>query len=785
MATSSQNNNALLSTQDLEQILRIFKKNWWILLVFPFLFGAASYIYTYRLPEIHGARSKVLVEDEETYDYQREIRRQVGYYGKYEKIQNQMRVIQSRDLVKKAIDKLDFSVSYHIVGRFRTEEYVGGMPYEVEVHPEKGRIYGKRIYLDILDRERYRINYEFEEKAHSFTFRFGERVSTPHFSMTVTAKPKMQEGNIERFKNSNYFFVRHRESHLVSRFLSRLQVKNLEFTSILQLSVQDAVPQRAVSFLDTLAHVYIDHTLEQRKEVNRNTMRYIEKQLEKVTGILNGIEDTLEQYKSQRGILDLGKEETEYFERLVKFDEQKRRMELRLESYNSLENYVRKLNTKDERLLPSSFYVSEDDEFLKKAVNELYELQSQRNQSLYGSTEVSPKVEQIENDIDRMKGNLLTYIENSKEAVKDRIQELNDQIARYEGVIKGIPEKERGLLNIQRRRKVNEELYMYLLEKRANTVIARAGIVPETKVIESARKVGVVRPSEGRYVLLSGGAGFVFALLLVFVRTLFFYRIASLQELKGLTVLPVLGQLFRDREAMKEDQLHFIEGGRGMHVESLRTIRTNLQYFLPDGQDNVIQVNSVGPGEGKTFVSANLAHILALAEKKVLLIEFDLHKPRLHKAFGMEQRDGVSSYLAGRGTQEDVIRSTGYDHLDIALCGEVPPNASELLLKEEVDDLVQYGRDHYDYVALDTPPAGVISDAIGLMPKADLNLFILNTRSSRKQELRFIEGLVEKHELHSVGLVLNGVRERRLSYYYDRYGYMYGYGRGYGYYGKN
>lgn len=766
--------------QDLEQVLRILKKNWWILLLFPFLFAAASYIYTYRLQEIHGARIKVLVEDEETYDYQREIRQQVGYYGKYEKIQNQMRVIQSRDLVEKVISKLDFEVSYHIVGRFRTEEYVGGMPFEVRMEPKSGKLYGKRVYLDVLGPERFRINYEIEERGHSYTFRFGEEVSTPHFTMRINAKSKLRNGNLETFKETNYFFVRHRKSSLVSRYLSRLQVENLEYTSILQMSVEDAVPQRAVSFLDTLSDVYIEHTLEQRKEVNRKTMHYIERQLDKVTGILEGIEDTLEEYKSKRGILDLGKEESEYFDRLVQFDEQKRRMQLRLESYNSLERYVKKLNTKEEKLLPSSFYVAEDDQFLEKAVNELYELQSERNQKLYGSTEVSPKVERIENEIDRMKGNLLTYIRNSKEAVKDRIAELDQQIARYEGIIKGIPEKQRGLLNIQRRRKVNEELYMYLLEKRANTVIARAGIVPETKVIESARNIGVVRPNEEKYIFLAGGSGFVFSLLLVFVRSLFFYRIASLRELKELSHLPVLGQLFRDKEAMQEDQLHFIEGGRGMHVESLRTIRTNLQYFLPEGEKgNVIQVNSVGPGEGKTFVSANLAHILALAEKKVLLIEFDLHKPRLHKAFGMEQKDGVSAYLAGKDGIEDVIRSSGYGYLNVALCGEVPPNASELLLKEEVDRLIGHGRTNYDYVVLDTPPAGVISDAITLMPKVDLNLFILNTRTSRRQELRFIEDLVEKHELSSVGLVLNGVKQRRLSYYYDRYGYMYGYGHGY------
>ncbi|MFB6258755.1 MAG: CpsD/CapB family tyrosine-protein kinase, partial [Flavobacteriales bacterium] len=345
-------------------------------------------------------------------------------------------------------------------------------------------------------------------------------------------------------------------------------------------------------------------------------------------------------------------------------------------------------------------------------------------------------------------------------------------------------EKQRGLLKIERRRKVNENLYKYLLEKRANTIIARAGIVPETKVIESARNVGVVRPNESRYMILGGGVGAILALLFTFFRTFFYYRISSLKELRELAELPVLGQLFRHKTAMRQDQLVFLEGGRGVHLEALRTVRANLQYFFHKERGNMIQINSVGPGEGKSFVSANLAHILAKAEKNVLLLELDLHKPRLHRVFEKDGgQEGLSAFLAGNVPKERAIMDSGIDGLDVALCGEVPPNASELLLKKELEDMLSYGKAHYDYMVIDTPPAGVISDAFVLMPKVDLNLFIINAQFSRRQELRFIERTVEERELDSVGLLLNGVRRQRLRYYYDRYGYMYGYGYGKGYYG--
>ncbi|MFB6258754.1 MAG: GumC family protein, partial [Flavobacteriales bacterium] len=415
--------------QDLEQVLRILKKNWWVLLSLPLLAGIAGYVYAYRLPDVHGARSKVLVKDEKTYDYQKGIRKSVGYYGKYQKIQNQIRVIKSRDLIEKAVRKMDVEVSYYVIGRFRTQEFYDGMPYEVNIEPRKGWIYGTKIYLDVLDRDRYRINYGKGEKRFSHTFHFGDSVSTKHFDLHVKAGGRLRDGDVEKILNSNYYFVRHRPGRMVSLYSSRLRVKNLEYTSILQLSVRDPVPDRAVAFLDTLSSVYIDHTLEQRIKVNRNTQRFIKRQLDTVSRILTKIEDTLETYKTRKGILDLGKEKEEYFKRLVEFDEKKRRLKLRLGSYRSLEDYVSKLNTKKEKLLPSSFYVAQDDDFLRKAVNELYKLQTNRNELMYQNKEKSPKIRRIENEIDEMKKNLLSYIRNSKEAVQDRIKEVEGQIA--------------------------------------------------------------------------------------------------------------------------------------------------------------------------------------------------------------------------------------------------------------------------------------------------------------------------------------------------------------------
>ena len=268
---------------------------------------------------------------------------------------------------------------------------------------------------------------------------------------------------------------------------------------------------------------------------------------------------------------------------------------------------------------------------------------------------------------------------------------------------------------------------------------------------------------------------------------MFFDRIEDIKELKSKTTLPVLGEIL-SAPTLKDLSFAIEDNPKSPLTESFRTLRTNLQYMFTEPGQKIILFTSNGPSEGKTFCSMNMAAMLAKAEKKVLLLEFDLHKPRMHKVLNVIPDKGLSTLLIRKNTIEETIVPSPIHGLDIILCGPVPPNSSELVLSSRVKELIDWGKEHYDYVVIDTPPIGFISDALILMKLADVNLFVLNTKFAYRESIHYVQEIVYNNKIQNFGFVLNNVKRKKSRYYYRRYsyygGYGYGYGGGYGGYGS-
>ena len=356
----------------------------------------------------------------------------------------------------------------------------------------------------------------------------------------------------------------------------------------------------------------------------------------------------------------------------------------------------------------------------------------------------------------------------------------------YEGLIRNLPKSQRDILNIERRLQVNEKMYLFLLEKRASTVIARAGIVPQTKVIESARQMGVVRPDKMKifYTFMLGGV--VVALLVVFVRVMFYDRIENADQLKELSSLPVFGEIIASEKA-EENYVVVDSDPKAAITESFRTVRTNLEYIPSrEGAGKVVMVTSYRPNEAKTFFAENLSAILAKAGKKVMLLELDLHKPKVATGLGMNSQVGLSTVLVGKLPWRDVVMPTQFENFSVMLSGPTPPNASELVLSKHLETLFAEASLEYDYILVDTPPVGLITDALLIMRYVDATLFVLNTRFANKDHVNNALEVLLANPNKNTGFILNGVRMKKSKYYYNTnygygYRYAYGYGSGYGY----
>lgn len=776
---SAENNN-LINLSDVLNLWRIFRRNFLIIFIIPLLFGLFGYYYTYNMTEFYGAQTQILIKNDETYNYQQNIYQSLGYYEAYQNMANQIRVIKSREIIARTLERLDYDVSFFIEGRLKTEEEVDYIPFRVdafEVNNKKW--YNQPIYIDELSHSGIQVHIGEEDQKQSYTIPFLDTTSLDGLKIFIRPS-RYLANNLYGMQEINYYFKIYSKASLVSRYQSRISVENEENTSILSVEIQDELPKRAVQLLDTLTTVYIDYSLESKFKINENTLKFIDRQLDEIIIILSGIEDTLDRYKSNNAILDLPKESEEYFEKMISMDEKKREWKLMLNDLNKLEDYIESLNTQDEKVLPSSYYISEKDDFLQQALKELYTLQIKKNATQSSATKQNIRYRRVVDEIDLMKEDILVYISNSKKAIINRIRGFAEQVGQYQSIIKQMPQKERGLLKINRRLQVNEKMYLYLLEKKANTIIAKAGIVSETKVIEKARSTGLKSPNKLRYIIIFVVVGIAVSGLYVFIKELFYRKIKTLEELERLTSLPILGQVYHLKNYSGIQQI--IKQPKSRLAEAFRSIRAKIAFMKGEGEKaNKILISSIGPGEGKTFNSINMAIAIAQANKKVLLVELDMHKPRIYKAFGEESVNGLSAYLSGKSTIDEIIKSSKYENLDLALCGAIPPNPSDLLELNSMKQFFSSIEQEYDYVIVDTPPIGLISDTLVLQKYVDVNVFVLNTRYSRKREVDFIEKIVEENNLKNVGLVLNGVKVSKWRYYYAKYGYGYSYGYGYGY----
>jgi capsular exopolysaccharide synthesis family protein len=790
MANQQHSSNKLIDSKDLLFVWRLIIKNIFILILLPLFAYAIGFVYTHRLTDIYGAKVQLLLKSNETYDYQDKIYQGLGAQGVYMDVQNQMRVLRSRDLIGEVLDRINIGTSYYVVGRLKRQEVFEALPFKAEVNVLNPGVYEVPISVTIRDIESYELSYQINGETKTFKAQFGRPYISDDFILTLTEQYGFSEKKIESIASSDYEIVFHSRDHLISKYQSSMTIENEDFTSILDVRITDELQPRAKVFLDTLTAIYIDYSKKTQLEVNQNTLDNIDKQIDTVQVFIAQKERELLLYKDQHSILDPTKEGDQYFTDYVTASETKRELERKRNSIIALKAYLE--SSEDSRVLPPSFYIEETDFYLKEAVNDVRSTQVDLEIKLSQSTPNNPILLDIKKEIALKKQDILNYIKNLESALTNEIELTENMINKYRYNVKLVPLSEQGILNIQRELDVNNNMYLFLLEKKTNTLITRAGIIPQVRVLESPSTLGAVKPDKGNILRLFVLGGVVLAFLIAVFRKIFLEKLVSLDELRENTFLNVIGGIpyYKNRGSL----VAVNDSPKSQLTESFRTIRTNLSFMSKEKESGIgqrILVSSYFPGEGKTYCSTNLAVLVSRSEKKTILIDFDLHKPKVHKMFGFENTIGTTSYIIGKSNLEEITQKNVFENFDVITAGPIAPNPSELILKEKVDQMLEELSTKYDYVVIDTPPFGLLNDTLELTKKIDTFLVVLNTKFTRRRGVKAMESILDKYEGVSIGLILNGIKESKVKYYYSRYiykytygynyGYNYGYGYGYGY----
>lgn len=765
---------------ELKVILFNYLKYWPFIAICTVVCVLAAFLFNKYAKPVYMVQSSVIVT-EEPQALGSEIFDAVGMMPIKNNVENEIGILKSYTLAEEAITELGLDVFYFTDDLLMSSQIHAGVPVEVEVDWSQRQLVKGKFLIEVLDSQTFSFMpegddfelfnpadpfYKTEIKdipEHNPTYTFGETIESEYLNIKVESNNAQPGDKI---------LIQLVDTPSLALFLKdKIAVTPTnKQASILNISFETPVRRMGEQYLNKLMEVYLQRELDEKNKASENTIRFIEDQLSGITDSLAFFEGSLEKYRSENRIFNLSEEGSQIFLRLQELEKDKSQAEINLRYFQTLQNYVNKDNTSD---LVAPAIIGNTDPLLQSLVVRISELQAEKMRLSNNFSEEAPPVREINSQIRNTKNALQENVQSSIRNTNTYLQEINSQIKRVEKEINSLPETERRLLGIQRKFTVNENIYVYLLQKRAESEITRASNMPKNTILDLARAGQIpVFPKKITNLIIGLAIGLIFSIGYISVRDFLNTKIEDPKELEKQIKTPLIGMIGRNQGNDPKPVLH---NPRSSVTESFRNIRADMSYLSPNKEHLTILFTSSISGEGKTFASINMASVYSLLGKKTLLIGLDLRKPKIAEEFGLVNDHGMSSCLSKDIPWREVVKKTKYENLDIILSGPIPPNPAELLLQNKFSKIMAEIKQEYDVLVLDCPPAGLVSETKELFKHSDVNFFIFRQGFSNKSNIQILNNLIEKGGVSKIYAILNDV-------HIDKgYGFGYGYGYGYGY----
>ena len=770
-------------TLDLKKYFYMILANWYWFVISVFIgLGVAWLLNRYTRPVYQAKASLILSENDRgrggLTGYENLIPG-MEIYRTRTMIANEMEVLKSYSLAKRTLDNLDFNVSYVGVGRsgFKEAFLYETAPFIVIPDTSGTNTFNYPVYIRIIDKNYYEVaiddNFNINQKVA-----FGEKFESAPFTFSI--KLRDPENFNPDIGYNKYYFTLNNANGQANSYRSRLSITPSDDKrgSVLFLSFAAPSSQLAADYLNKLMEVYIRQGLEEKNQIAVNTVKFIDGQLGVIDTSLQKAEMNLQNFRLANKLVSVTTEGSMAYARVQDFMTQKAMLELQSRYYDYLLKYVKDRNNLNQIVAPATMDIS--DPLLSGLITQLNDLLVQKEDLLFRVNSPNPQLSLLQSKIETTRKALLDNIESLIRNNTISMNEADRHLKEAGTSLEKLPVTERKLINIQRRYNVNDQIYTYLLQKRAEAAIAQASNVSDNKILDMARpeNASLIAPKSKMNYMMGLLIGIFIPFGLLIFLDLLNNKITSRSEIERHTSIPVISIIGHNSGT---GDVPVFENPKSSLSESFRGLRTNLQYLLPENDQKVITVTSTISGEGKTFCSVNLAAIFAMAGRKTLLMGLDLRKPKIHKIFNIENEHGISTCLIHRDKFSDIIRQTPIENLSVAPSGPIPPNPAELIGSDPMNKIMDEARKNYDIIILDTPPIGMVTDALLLSRISDLSLFLLRQNYSSKNILELFEDIYIKNEMGKMGIVLNDMKQRG----YYGYGYRYynaGYTYRYGYY---
>ncbi|MBF4485985.1 tyrosine-protein kinase [Flavobacterium sp. CSZ] len=749
-----------------------------------------AYQVNIRKEKIYAMQTMVSIKEERNPFFTSNTSLVFNWGGVSDQVNGISTIIQSRSHNELVVEKLQFYIDYLTQGKYNLVDSYGAVPFYVNIDKSKGQLANTLIGIKFLSANEYEIRIPFENNSVSLItysnntysntavqptefvkkYKVGEQVSLPflNWKLQINDNPGLYVG-IEYFVKFNDF------DGTVSGYRGVNVSSDDKGGSILTLSMQGTNKARMVEYLNATVKMLIKLQLDGKNQFATNTIRFIDSTLVAMESQLKETGGELKSFRKDKNIYEIEGGGEKVSDKIMDFDVERDQVTRKIAYYNSLKSYLN--NSVDYSRLPAPSVAGIEDPNVVVNVSKLIALSTQRSEMAYAVK--SDKIfKDFDNQMQAVKNVLLENIASAKGSLMTDLAMVNAKIGQAESTVKRLPEEQQELLKIQRKYDLSDNIYTEFLKKRNEAEIVKASNLSDLHFIDPAKDIGggLIGPKTSVNYILALFLGILIPLLFIFGIFFINNSIQNTEDISKLTQIPLIGVIGVNKDSLN---LAVFDKPKSALSEAFRTIRSSLQFLYKKQQvsgPKTLMITSSISGEGKTFCSINIATVFALSEKKTVIIGLDLRKPRLADEFGLKNQIGVVNYLIKQNSLAEIINSTQIPNLDVILSGPIPPNPSELILSDAMGDLILELKQQYDYIILDTPPVGLVSDALELAQYADVTLYIVRQNYTKKDMITLLNTRVQRGELANASIILNGYENKA------KYGTAYGYGYGYGAY---
>lgn len=760
---------------DIGTVVKRVVSHWYLfVLVVPLFLALAVYKGKQALPS-YDSEAQLLIRDSDNKMKGAEnLIEGLQMFSSFANIENEIGIIKSTKVISRTLDRLDFDVSYYSKGKFRQDEHYQAFPIRVELNRDFDQLVGSSFTVKLLDDGQFSVkckklsyktyNFETHQASETIdepvdfegTFYFGEEVRSEHFAFTLYAQPEY----FEEYPGKQLLFKINNRKDMVVKYKSKTQVKVLNKTaSIIVIGITEENREKALNFVNTLCDTYVTFGLEEKNRMASNTINFIDEQLGIIGDSLQTTEKELQRFRSDSRVMDLSFTSNKALGSLESDQRKLAEKQASHEYYKYLLNYVTQTTVLDSLLAPSLMGIN--DPGLTQLLTEINNLRKEEAAMLYNSGASNPGLQRLNNKVQRAQATLIENVNGLISSSEIQMSELQRRIGNTLGVVGNLPKNERDLINIERKFQLNDQMFKYLQEKRAEAAIALAANIPDNKVLDYAQVTGGGEPNPMVGYVMFSILGMILPIVFVVVKGMVQKKILGETQFVRVCDVPVLGNIAPNHS---KDNLPIVSGPRSQIAETIRTVRTNLQYKVEGTGAQVFGISSFIMGEGKSFMAGNLAASLAMAGHQTVVIGGDLRKPQLFNYIGKSNNLGLTTYLTDKASLDDVLLETSIDRLRIIPSGPTAMFPAEILGSDRMEKMIETLRSYFDYIIIDTPPVRVVADFYVVSRFTDVNLFVVRNNFTKSKYIKELNDLYHKKRLKNMYAIFNDFAETSVSF---------------------